>query len=141
MAGLILLKEAAKISGYHQDYLSFLIRKGQLKGQKIGHNWFLEEAELRSFLSQKKSTSNSLTAQLKGDFFVHWKKSLFVLWLVGGIVYGFFLFKDNKNLTNNVNDLPVIKNETRTYYDADGGLVSDQPAITVIDGAVKNKLK
>ena len=47
---LITLREAAKISRYHQDYLSHLIRVGRLHGQKIGKTWVTTQAEMHRFL-------------------------------------------------------------------------------------------
>lgn len=38
-AAFISLAQAAKISGYHQDYLGQLARAGKLDAQKIGRNW------------------------------------------------------------------------------------------------------
>jgi hypothetical protein len=53
---LICLKEAAKISGYHQDYLGHLIRTGKLSGQKIGRSWMTTKSDLNAFM-QKGSDS------------------------------------------------------------------------------------
>lgn len=55
MSGIISLREASKISGYHQDYLSFLIRKNKLQGQKIGKVWCVKEENLRNFMQEKAS--------------------------------------------------------------------------------------
>ena len=51
---LISLKEASKISGYHPDYLSYLIRKGKIEGKRIGRDWFTTEKAIRTYLSTKK---------------------------------------------------------------------------------------
>lgn len=55
---VISLNQAAKISGYHQDYLGFLVRKGELRGKKIGRTWFTTEAEIRSYILKQKVRSN-----------------------------------------------------------------------------------
>jgi len=47
---VISLNQASKISGYHSDYLSALIRKGEIKGEKIGGNWFTTEEELKNYI-------------------------------------------------------------------------------------------
>lgn len=47
---VISLHQASKISGYHQDYLSSLIRKNEIQGQKMGGNWFTTEEEVRSYI-------------------------------------------------------------------------------------------
>jgi hypothetical protein len=50
----ISLSQASKISGYHQDYLSSLIRKKEIKGEKIGGNWLTTEEEVRSYIFKQK---------------------------------------------------------------------------------------
>ena len=57
----ISLKEASKFSGYHSDYLSFLIRSGKLNGQKIGRAWFVNQGELEVFLKQKENGKDVLS--------------------------------------------------------------------------------
>lgn len=51
---VISLAQAAKISGYHQDYLGYLIRKGELKGRKVGRAWFTTEEELKNYMFKQK---------------------------------------------------------------------------------------
>ena len=46
----ITLREAGKLSGYSSDYLSFLIREGRLKGQKVGKSWMTTQENLNEFL-------------------------------------------------------------------------------------------
>jgi len=53
MSGLISLKEASRISGYHQDYLSSLIRGSKLHGERLGRNWCVRESDLRMFMVKK----------------------------------------------------------------------------------------
>lgn len=48
------LKEAAELSGYHSDYLGYLVRSKKLKGEKIGKSWFVAEADLRRLLRLKR---------------------------------------------------------------------------------------
>lgn len=52
--GYISLKEASEISGYHPDYLSYLIRKGKLEGKRIGRDWFTTQSALENYLLTKK---------------------------------------------------------------------------------------
>jgi len=47
---VISLHQASIISGYHQDYLSSLMRKREIKGQKMGRNWFTTEEEIRKYI-------------------------------------------------------------------------------------------
>jgi hypothetical protein len=35
----ITMRQAARLAGYHPDYLSSLIRSGQLQGQKFSKTW------------------------------------------------------------------------------------------------------
>ena len=51
---VISLNQASTISGYHSDYLSALIRKGELKGEKIGGNWFTTEEEIKNYIFKQK---------------------------------------------------------------------------------------
>jgi hypothetical protein len=48
------LNQASKLSGYHSDYLSSLIRKGELKGTKIGGNWFTTEEAIKDYVFKQK---------------------------------------------------------------------------------------
>ncbi len=50
----ISLKEAASLSGYHSDYISFLIREGKIRGEKIGRNWFTTRDEIKKYLHTQK---------------------------------------------------------------------------------------
>ncbi len=51
---VISLSQASKFSGYHSDYLSALIRKGELRGEKIGGSWFTTEAEVNDYIFKQK---------------------------------------------------------------------------------------
>lgn len=51
---VISLNQASKISGYHSDYLSALIRKGEMEGEKIGGNWFTTEEEIKNYIFKQK---------------------------------------------------------------------------------------
>ncbi|RLC33443.1 MAG: hypothetical protein DRZ76_04340, partial [Candidatus Nealsonbacteria bacterium] len=48
------LRSAAEISGYHKDYLGQLIRKGEIKAERIGSAWFIEEKVFKHFLKNSK---------------------------------------------------------------------------------------
>ena len=58
----ITLKEASKISGYSQDYLGQLIRKGKLEGKQIYLNvaWMTTEEALNAYLSMSKSPAGKM---------------------------------------------------------------------------------
>ena len=51
---VISLSEASKIYGYHSDYLSSLIRKGEIKGKKIGGNWFTTKEAIQEYFFKQK---------------------------------------------------------------------------------------
>ena len=101
----ISLFEAAKKSGYAQDYLSLLCRQGKLKGEKIGRNWvttyqWLDEyqqnlisdidAEKTSDIGKNLKTPKSF--KIRGFGILKRKElvlaaSLFFLILLGGFGY------------------------------------------------------
>lgn len=51
---IISLNQASKISGYNPDYLSALIRKKDIKGEKIGGSWFTTEKEIEKYIFSQK---------------------------------------------------------------------------------------
>lgn len=51
---VISLHQASIISGYHQDYLSSLIRKGEINGEKMGGNWLTTEEEIERYIFKQK---------------------------------------------------------------------------------------
>lgn len=64
---VISLNQAAQLSGYTQDYLGYLVRKGEIRGMKKGRAWFTTEEEVNNYLFKKKIRSKKLLAI--GDFF------------------------------------------------------------------------
>lgn len=60
---VISLHQASKISGYHQDYLSALIRKGDMKGEKIGGNWFTTEEEINNYIFRQKIRNKNIISK------------------------------------------------------------------------------
>ncbi len=60
---VISLHQASKISGYHQDYLSALIRKGDMKGEKIGGNWFTTEEEINNYIFKQKIRNKNIISK------------------------------------------------------------------------------
>ncbi|HEU0085344.1 MAG TPA: hypothetical protein VFQ59_00060 [Candidatus Paceibacterota bacterium] len=51
---VISLREASKMSGYNQDYLGSLIRKGEIKATKIGRSYFTTEEEIKNYIFAQK---------------------------------------------------------------------------------------
>jgi len=82
---LISLREASKISGYHPDYLSFLIRSKKISGHRVGRMWVVYENDLIKFLKQKESSKN-----ISSNFFYKITKAIFTTFLLAVIVFASF---------------------------------------------------
>jgi hypothetical protein len=50
----ISMADAAKLCSYEQDYLSLLARRGDLRAEKKGRNWFTKVEWLNAYLEAKK---------------------------------------------------------------------------------------
>lgn len=44
------VKEAAKLTGYHAEYLRILIREGKLNARKFGTVWAVNKSSLLTYL-------------------------------------------------------------------------------------------
>ena len=77
---LISLKKAAENTGYHPDYLGYLIRRGKLEGKKIGRNWFTTEKSVKDFLAAQKFLP------LK-DFLFSWVKPKLIFIFLAVLVF------------------------------------------------------
>lgn len=69
VANKISLAEAARITGYHQDYLGQLCRGGKLKATKYGRNWFTTTEAIEDFrkallsLFENQPTENTIESE------------------------------------------------------------------------------
>lgn len=45
--------QAAQITGYTPDHLGLLIRRGSLKAEKVGRDWFIEPRSLYEYVKKK----------------------------------------------------------------------------------------
>jgi len=109
---LILLNQASKISGYHQDYLSLLIRKNEIKGTKIGTNWFTTKEEINNYIFKKKIRHNKFA--VAGFFSIGRTKKIFVISIIILIIVvsSFLYFYNKKNDTNVVEEVETkLSNE------------------------------
>ncbi|MFA6355233.1 MAG: helix-turn-helix domain-containing protein, partial [Candidatus Paceibacterota bacterium] len=100
----ISLNQAAKISGYAQDYLGYLIRNGEIKGIKKGGIWFTTEADVKSYILKQKNLHKKVpikTPVIKNSpSLSNTSPSLFarsisvysLILLVGFSSFGFYLF-------------------------------------------------
>lgn len=82
LKGLITSKEASQISGYHPDYLSWLVRTQKLKGVKVGKNWFIDVKDLQKYCSGQVSMT------LKDFLFSNPKRKILV---IGAMIFAAFL--------------------------------------------------
>lgn len=57
---IINLNQASKMSGYSQDYLGYLIRTGELKGEKVGRIWVTTKEEIQDYLFKQKIRKEKL---------------------------------------------------------------------------------
>ena len=53
---LILLREAALISGLSPNHLRLLVRRGDIWGMKLGRDWFTTEKAVMKYTSQEHRT-------------------------------------------------------------------------------------
>src|SRR3989344_6931428 len=66
---VISLHEASRISGYNQDYLSSLIRKSEIFGEKMGGSWFTTEEEIKNYIFKQKIKNKNLAVKYLLSFF------------------------------------------------------------------------
>ena len=96
---IISLHQASKISGYHQDYLSSLIRKNELKGEKVGNSWFTTEEEVKNYIFKQQIKNKN--------------------WIVKGFLY---FKKMNKSFLYSLIFLVLIATGIYFYNEKYGGL-------------------
>ena len=53
---LILLREAAKISGLSPNHLRLLVRRGDIWGKKLGRDWFTTKYAVMEYISHEHRT-------------------------------------------------------------------------------------
>lgn len=88
---IISLNQAAKMSGYTQDYLGYLIRSGEMKGIKKGRSWFTTEEEVNNYIFKKKVRSGKFA--VRGFFSATRSKKIVITTLV--LFFVIFLFWTN----------------------------------------------
>ena len=44
--------QSAELTGYSSDHISLMLRKGKLRGEKKGRDWFLEASSLYEHVQQ-----------------------------------------------------------------------------------------
>ena len=115
---VISLNQAAEISGYTQDYLGFLVRKGELKGMKKGRTWFTTEEEVKNYIFKKKVRHQEFAIK---DFFSPTRTRNIILATIIIFIGGFFVWD---NLKKNVS-VKVAPNYSAVVSDGEGIVISD----------------
>lgn len=96
---VISLNQAAQFSGYSQDYLGFLIRKGEIKGTKKGRAWFTTEEEVKNYLFKKKVQHKEFAIK---DFFSPTRSKNIVvaaiIIFIGGFLASSFINKEKTSV-------------------------------------------
>lgn len=49
----ITVPEAAKISGYSESHLRYLLREGKLNGRKVGRDWVTTRQAIEEYVARK----------------------------------------------------------------------------------------
>lgn len=108
---VISLNQAAQFSGYSQDYLGFLIRKGEIKGMKKGRAWFTTEEEIKNYLFKKKVRHQEFAIK---EFFSPTRTRNIIIVTLIIFMCGFFL------LSNSNKKVPDKINVIQSAVDSDG---------------------
>jgi hypothetical protein len=58
MTNFVLVALAAEESEYTSDHIRLLMRKGLVKGRKVGGTWLVDQDDLKRYEAQMKSLGN-----------------------------------------------------------------------------------
>jgi len=114
---VISLNQAAKISGYTQDYLGYLIRTGEMKGVKKGRAWFTTEEDVKNYIFKKKVRSEKLAVR---EFFSPTRTKNIIIATAIVFLVGFFLLST------------VDKGKNNSVSEVRSGVASDGEAVKII---------
>ena len=118
LKNIISLNQAAKMSGYTQDYLGYLIRTGEMKGVKKGRVWFTTEEAVKDYIFKKKVRSEKLAVK---EFFSPTRTRNIIAATIIVFILGFiFISTINKN-----KDKPVDEIHSAVMSDGEGVKISD----------------
>jgi hypothetical protein len=99
---VISLHYASKISGYHQDYLSALIRKNEIKGVKMGGNWFTTEESVKNYVFKQKIRNKNWVVKCCLYIFKKINKSfVYSIILLALLGVGIYFYNKNFNTVQN----------------------------------------
>ena len=105
---IISLNYASQISGYHQDYLSALIRKNEIKGVKMGGNWFTTEEAVKNYIFKQQIRNKNWLVKCFLYFTKINKSFLYSLILLVLISVGIYFYDKNYKeiIPNQTSDTP-----------------------------------
>jgi len=109
---VISLHQASQISGYHQDYLSSLIRKNEIKGEKMGGNWFTTEEEIKNYIFKQEIRHKKWIIK----YFLYFKKAnksfLYAFICLALLAVGIYFYNEKYSATQTqTQSQAVIKEE------------------------------
>src|SRR3989344_3657610 len=87
-------KRASQLSGYAQDYIGQLARKGLIDAQRVGGLWFISMASLSEYKSHADAYVPQLPAKKRDTTLITWdslhvRAPLFrVKWAIAGMLIG-----------------------------------------------------
>ncbi|MFZ2500434.1 MAG: hypothetical protein WAW90_00390, partial [Minisyncoccia bacterium] len=61
---LITTKDASELSGYTSDYITRLVRRGEILGERVGNNWLIDNGSFGIFLDKQKNRKIDRTREL-----------------------------------------------------------------------------
>ncbi len=105
---ILSLKEVSQITGYHSDYLSFLIRKNKLRGVKVGKSWAVDRKEVDRLVREKSKPKKRIINILSVLFL-----SITIL-IIAFFLVLFFPKKDEINISGDFSggtDSAIVKKE------------------------------
>ncbi|MDD5290010.1 MAG: hypothetical protein PHT40_02300 [Patescibacteria group bacterium] len=112
--GFISLTEAAELCTYSQEYLSLLARRGELRAQKFGNNWFTKTKWLKKYVAEH---AEGTILNGKGKFLAKEKMAM-----------------DFRSFREEVEDL-IMTAKKKTVAVGRGGLVA-AVALAMVTGAI-----
>lgn len=137
MVKILTLKEASKLTGYHQDYLSALVRSGKLKAERAGRSWLVTEDDLRVFAAEKNLLAPVATAADAAP--VKRRIGLYLIFIIlavavmaTAIIYVFSLAFANRPAAGQPTEEKheqedIVGVKIKTYYTEDAAEFSAQP--------------
>ncbi len=117
---VITLHQASKISGYHQDYLSSLIRKKEIKGEKVGGNWLTTEEEIKNYIFKQKIRNKNWLIRYLSYFKKVNKSFVYAFILLAFLSVGVYFYNKNfseiKSQTTDTKFSDINKMVTREEF-------------------------